>query len=144
MADVKNKKSKSSNSGEEANHNPPSTAEWMVGIAGFLLMISCAGFILYRALWGSEQPPAVTIRFDSVENIKGGYLVRFSAYNASEETLADVIIHAELKKDSTTEESASATIDYLPGKSNRKGGFYFRRNPREYSLQAFATSFEEP
>ncbi|MGV3529889.1 MAG: hypothetical protein ACO1OO_13395 [Flavisolibacter sp.] len=144
MADVKNRKQKNTNSGEGSDHSEPSTAEWIVGIAGFLLMISCAGFILYRAIWGSEQSPAVTIRFEPVETIKGGYLVRFSAHNESEETLADVIIRAELKNGNTAEESTSATIDYLPGRSNRKGGFFFRKNPADFRLEGFATSFEEP
>ena len=67
-----------------------------------------------------------------------GWVVEFEARNLSPVTAAQVTIEGRLADG----ETATATIDYVPGRSARRGGLFFSREPRGAELRALG--YQDP
>lgn len=76
--------------------------------------------------------------------MSSGYRVEFVARNVGSATTAQLRIEGELRIDGTLEERSVAIMDYLPGHSERKGGLFFRRDPRTGQLRIYTTGYEKP
>jgi uncharacterized protein (TIGR02588 family) len=123
------------------NDTPP--LEWLLGAIGAALVIAGLIYLLWQA--STPQTPAdVQLRVDDVVALERGYLVRFSAHNVGAETLADLHVTARLHAQEQEIERAQLTIDYLPGHSLRKGGFFLRHDPRAHELELSAEGFQAP
>lgn len=129
---------------KEENNNQVSVWEWLIAFVGFVLVVGVIVFLLYKAFLGSELPPDVKLQLESVEQVSNGYLVKFSALNRGSETLAGVLIEAELKRGEEKTETSQTTINFLPAHSIRRGGFFFRSDPRQSNLQMHTLGYEEP
>lgn len=129
---------------QEENKEQPSIWEWVIAAIGLVLVVGAIGFVLYQAIWGSEVPPDVQIQIKSIQPVSSGYLVIFSIRNQSGATLEGVLVEAELKRGEEKIESSQTTIDFVPAHSNRKGGFFFRKNPHAYSLETRASGYQQP
>jgi uncharacterized protein (TIGR02588 family) len=121
-----------------------SAGEWVVAALGLLLLLGSLGFALSQAVRDQTAPPSVAIRVDSVAAVAGGYLVRFRATNRGDETAADLTVEGELTRGPGAVERSSATVDYLPGHSERTGGLFFRADPRRHRLELRATGYQRP
>ncbi|MDP2213449.1 hypothetical protein [Phenylobacterium sp.] len=91
-----------------------------------------------------ERPPAVTLSVTSVTTTPGGYLVSFRAANAGGETAAGLQVSGELRQGETLIETSDMTIDYLPQRSERRGGLFFSANPADHQLSLRAHGYSEP
>ncbi|MDQ2745647.1 MAG: TIGR02588 family protein [Acidobacteriota bacterium] len=142
MAD---KNSNDEKDGEKAqSKTAPSTLEWLVAAAGSLLVAAALGYISYRAVTVENTPPNLTVEIESVTPISAGFLVKFHVANSGEETAAAVNVEGTLKDGETTAESGTATIDYVPSRSERKGGILFEKNPQNYQMQIRAVGYANP
>ena len=119
-------------------------SEWIFGTVGFLLFCATAGFLLYQALAGSNAPPEIEVRAKRIVSLQNGYLVELLATNRGGRTGAEVRVLGELKNGSQTLEAREITLQYVPPRSERKGGLYFERDPRTLELVLSVRSYVDP
>jgi uncharacterized protein (TIGR02588 family) len=125
-------------------YQPIPAVEWLVAVLGLLLVVGAVAFLTVDALRGTDRPPIIVVRADTTVALEGGgWLVRFTAENRGRETAAEVGIAGELRDGADTETSR-ATLDYLPGRSSRRGGLFFRRDPRAATLELRAEGYRAP
>jgi uncharacterized protein (TIGR02588 family) len=118
--------------------------EWLVAGLGLLLVVAAVVFMVVDATRGGDAPPFIRVRADSVIAVgEGGYLLLFTAENRGRETAADVGVIGELR-DATDVEVSRARVDYVPGRSERRGGLFFRRDPRRTAVRLWAEGYQEP
>ncbi|HVE48512.1 MAG TPA: TIGR02588 family protein [Casimicrobiaceae bacterium] len=127
-----------------AQTDEPPLAEWIVAAIGFVLVIAAIGFLLYRALAGSNSPPMIAVHQQSVIATPSGYLVEIRVINSGGMTAAEVLVEGELKNGAETIETSEATIDYVPARSEKRGGLYFSADPRRHQLQIKAKGYRHP
>jgi len=117
--------------------------EWIVGGLGALIFLGMVLALIASGLAGEESPPSIRIHVERVTPALGGYVMEFSARNESDATAADVSVIAEL--DSGGEmQTREARFDYLPPRSERRGGFFFDSDPRAGALELRAEGYNKP
>ena len=144
MAEKTSKKETGKAGDKEQNHRNPSFAEWVIAAIGAILVFGAIGFMFYQATQQKTAPPEFLFKIDSVTELKNGYLVKFEVENAGTETAADVLIEGELSSGAETLEKNTVTLNYVPSHSRSRGGLYFRKNPREFSLQLRVAGYAAP
>jgi uncharacterized protein (TIGR02588 family) len=144
MAEKTSKKETGKAGEKEQNHRNPPIAEWVVAGLGAILVFGAIGFMFYQAIGQKTAPPEFLFRIDSITELQDGYLVKFEVENAGTETAADVLIEGELKNETETLEKNTVTLKYVPSHSRSRGGLYFRKNPRESSLQLRVAGYAAP
>jgi uncharacterized protein (TIGR02588 family) len=113
--------------------------EWLASAVGLLLILGVAGVIARDAFNGSaEMAPDVTVAATRVHRSAAGFLVEFEVRNVSPVTAAQVTIEGKLPGG----ETSMATIDYVPGRSARRGGLFFSAEPRGLELRALG--YQDP
>ena len=123
-----------------------SALEWLVAALGLVLVVGGVAILLVDASreGGADAAPQIGVRIDSVGVTPGGaYFVRYSAVNTGRRTAADVGIAAELR-DAEGTETTHATVDFVPGRSERHGGLFFRRDPRRGAVRVWAEGYQDP
>ena len=109
-----------------------------------MLVAGALGLLLYKAIWREVSPPEVTVRVISVVPVQNGYLVRFHAVNEGGSTAEGVVIEGELRRGMERAETSHTTLDYLPARSEKRGGLFFTHDPRQLDFQMRAFGYEEP
>ena len=122
----------------------PPALEWLTAAIGFVLVAGAIGFMIYEAAAKKDSPPNISVRIDSINPTSGGFLVNFSVKNSGAMTASALTVEGELKKDGASVETSSATIDYAPSNSERRGGLIFTKNPTDFDFTIRATGYEEP
>jgi len=121
----------------------PSRWEWFVAAVGAVLLVATLAFLLHDALSASTPAqPAISIL--DVQRQQGRYVVRLRVDNAGERTAARLRLHATLSDAGTVLEEAETEFDYVPGRSSREAGLFFRNDPRVHTLQVVPRSYQEP
>ncbi len=128
---------------EDAEHQVP-WLEWVASGIGLLLVLGIFGVIGWQAFNGATTPPVVTVEVENVAPVEGGYRVLFRARNSAGEAAAQVEIKGTLSAAGTDAEISRVVLDYIPGRSERRGGLFFVRDPRSGALAVRATGFAEP
>jgi uncharacterized protein (TIGR02588 family) len=118
--------------------------EWVAAAVSTALVLAVVGYLLYDAVARPRTPPAVEVRADTVLRSGGLWLVEFSAHNRGHGTAAAVKIEGELMEGDSAVEASDAVLDYVPGESVRRGGLFFRADPRAYRLELRAHGYQEP
>lgn len=108
------------------------------------LVLFVVATMLYDALARPQTPPSVRVQADTVLQADGMWLVRFRAVNRGHKTAAGVKIEGELMRGAESVEISEATLDYVPGRSVRHGGLFFRQDPRAFRLELRAMGYQEP
>ena len=117
--------------------------EWLVAAIGLALVVGVVAFMIVEAN-GDAGPPRITVRMDSVVVLDDAtYLVQFTAANRSDASAAAVGITGEVR-DGAESETSSATLDYLPARSERRGGLHFKLDPRRGTIRLRAEGYQEP
>lgn len=139
MADV------AADQGAEAEGERTPFLEWIAGGIGAILTLTLVGFLGWQA-WTNpgDVPPEVTVRLEEVVPAGEGFVVRVAGVNASPETAAVVEIEGVLSRGGEEVERAVATLDYVPGHSEKRGGLFFAEDPREGDLRLRALGYQEP
>ena len=111
----------------------PPLLEWIASAIGLLLALGVMGVIARDAFNASaDMAPEIAITATRVRQTPTGFLLEFEARNLSPITAAQVSVEGKLPGG----ETSTATIDYVPGRSVRRGGLYFGEDPRGAELRA--------
>lgn len=117
--------------------------EWLVGGLGAIIFFGMLAVLLATGLRPVDRPPSIHVEAERVAAVEGGYVLEFSARNDSDVTAADIAVAAELRSGAQTQHR-EARFDYLPPRSERRGGFFFESDPREGALALRAEGYSEP
>jgi len=117
--------------------------EWFVGGLGAIIFAGMLAVLLTTGLAGEDAPPSIHVKTERVAAVEGGYVLEFSARNASDVTAADIAVVAELRGGGEVQRR-EARFDYLPPHSARRGGFFFESDPRQGALVLRAEGYNEP
>jgi uncharacterized protein (TIGR02588 family) len=121
--------------------------EKAIGAAGIIFLLVIAGFLLYDALQ-PNTPPILAVSAQRIHALEGGYLVEIEVANSGESTAAAVEVEGTLKATDDPQapplESSTTTFDYVPSRSTRRGGLFFRADPTQYRLEMQAKGYIEP
>jgi uncharacterized protein (TIGR02588 family) len=113
--------------------------EWIASAVGLVLVLGVAGVIARDAFNGSGgMTPDIEVSMLRAQPAGSGWVVEFEARNVSPVTAAQVTIEGRLADG----ETSTATIDYVPGRSARRGGLFFSREPRGAELRALG--YQDP
>jgi uncharacterized protein (TIGR02588 family) len=123
---------------------PIPVTEWVVAAIGAVLVAATIGYLVWLALSRDEAPPDVRVAAAGVVALQNGWLVKFRATNAGATAAAELLIEGELVGEGGPVETSEATIDYLPPRSEREGGLFFRRDPRRHELHLRAKGYVDP
>jgi len=118
--------------------------EWLVAFVGLSLVLGTAIFIAYAGYTRGSSPPDISIAVEAVVELRQGYVVKIRAENRGDTTAANVTVEGELKSASGIAETSEATFQYLPPKSERRGGLFFTNDPRRYELALKPKGYETP
>lgn len=128
----------------EPHEAPPSPWEWLAAAIGLVLLVASVGYLVYDALAGDGQPPAPAVRASSIEQHGERFLVRVQVANESRATAADLRVEGELRRGAEVVERSETQFAFLPGRSVREGGLFFRHDPRTVELVLSARSYQKP
>jgi len=119
--------------------------EWISAAIGLVLTLAMFGFIGWQA-WTStgEELPAIEVRVQRIVPAAGGWVVEIAAVNLSPATAAAVQIEGELKDGERVLATSQATLDYVPGNSEKRGGLFFREDPQAHGLEVRALGYARP
>ena len=125
-------------------HDPVPPLEWAAAAVGLLVALALLAILGREALAGNERPvPVLEASVERVAATAAGHVVEFQVRNFSEQTAAAVQVEGKLEGGGE-EESSGATIDYVPGRSEAKGGLIFTADPRRARLELRVIGYEIP
>ncbi|HYC99024.1 hypothetical protein [Brevundimonas sp.] len=120
-----------------APHTRPPVLEWIMGGLGLLLTVAVLAVILREGL-ASGGPPVLEPRLEAVHGGPGAWRAEVEVRNTGSATAAAVGIEGVLG-----DETASATLDYLPAGGRERVVLGFDADPRA-GLQLQVRGWSEP
>jgi uncharacterized protein (TIGR02588 family) len=121
-----------------------SVTEWIVAGTSCVALLAVLSYLVIDGLSRRNGTAEIVVRPLEIAATEGGYVVEFAAANSAGKSVAAVEIKGELRNGDDIVEESSATLDYIPQKSERLGALIFRRNPEAYDLRLFASGYSEP
>jgi uncharacterized protein (TIGR02588 family) len=118
--------------------------EWLLGGVGVVLLLSCITFLIYEGITSDEQPGAITASVKEILSAGDAYVVTFELHNAGSQTLSNVHLTARLTDGEREVERVQTVIDYLPGRSQQEGGFYFKHDPKNLDVEITPEGYQKP
>ena len=119
--------------------------EWVSAAIGLVLTLIVLGLIGREALRGdAAQPPAIEVVPVHIARAGTGFVVEVAAVNRSGATAAQVEIEGVLKQGDSALETSRLVFDYVPGHAERRGGLYFREDPRRHRLELRPLGYQRP
>ncbi|MET4691172.1 TIGR02588 family protein [Sinorhizobium fredii] len=143
---AKDDKQQKQQSGNEGITQKPGTSitEWVLAGISCLALLTALGYLIVDGLSGRNGTAQLIVLPVEVTATNGGYVVEFAAENHAGKSVAAVEIRGELRNGDEVVEESSATLDYIPQQSERKGALIFRRDPKAHELRLFASGYSEP
>jgi uncharacterized protein (TIGR02588 family) len=129
---------------QQSQPHTPTVWEWAAAALGLLLVGGALGFLFYQALTGYEAPPDVRVQVLDVHQVGHGYLVEIRVRNYGNTTAAELTIEGELRQGDEPLETSHSTFDYVPARSQRTGGLFFTRDPRQFRLELGPKGYQKP
>jgi uncharacterized protein (TIGR02588 family) len=121
-----------------------SITEWVVAGISSVALLAVLTYLVIDGLSARNGTARIVVLPLAVAVTEGGYVVEFAATNRAGKSVAAVEIKGELRNGDEIVEESSATLDYVPQESQRKGALIFRRDPEAYDLRLFASGYSEP
>lgn len=118
--------------------------EWLLGLVGLALLVAGIGYLTYQGLNNPSKPGAVVVTVLDIQPVGDAHVVKFSVRNEGHENLSHLHLAAHLSDGDREIESAQAFIDYLPARSEQRGGVYLKNDPRRYTLRIDPAGYMEP
>ncbi|WP_209282411.1 hypothetical protein [Brevundimonas alba] len=115
----------------------PPVLEWIMGGLGLLLTLGVLAVMLHEAM-GPGGPPVIEPSLQAVSGAPGHWRAEVEVRNTGHATAAAVEIEGVLG-----DETASATIDYVPAGGEETVTLGFQSDPRA-GLQLHARGWTEP
>lgn len=107
-------------------HDAIPALEWISAALGLLVVLAILAVLaLEIGRGGMDDVPLLEARVEAVDPVPGGYVAEIVVANGSGQTAAAVQVEGKLGA-----ETATATIDYVPGHSEARGGLMFKGNPK--------------
>ena len=107
-----------------APHTRPPVLEWIMGGLGLLLTLAVLAVILREAM-APDGPPVLEPRLHAVHGGPGAWQAEVEVRNTGPATAAAVEIEGRLG-----DETASATLDYVPAGGKETATLGFAADPR--------------
>lgn len=124
---------------------PISPLEWIAALTGLALTAALAALTGLEALRGpGSAPPQVVVVAEAASAFAGGYVVQFRAVNGSSRTAANVQVVGTLRTSDGQVVESRAMLDFVPGRSETRGGLFLPVDPRDGSLELRASGYAEP
>lgn len=120
-----------------------SPIEWVFAIISAVFTVGAIGFLIYDAISSQSTAPLIDIQVNAIRSAGDEYVVDFTAVNHGE-TAANLVIEGTLNSDTSTIESSSVTINYVPGEASRSGFLFFSHDPNDYDLVISPKGSERP
>lgn len=118
--------------------------EWLLGVVGLALLVAGVGYLAWQGLKSSSKPGALVVTVLDIHSVGDAHVVKFSVRNEGSENLSQLHLSARLSDGNREIEAAQAFIDYLPARSEQRGGVYLRNDPRRYTLRIDPAGYMEP
>jgi uncharacterized protein (TIGR02588 family) len=118
--------------------------EWLLGMLGLALLVAAVCYLTYQGLTHPSKPGAVVVTVLDIHPVGDAHVVKFSVRNEGSENLSQLHLTARLSDGDKEIESAQAFIDYLPARSEQRGGVYLRHDPRRFTLRIDPAGYMEP
>jgi len=118
--------------------------EWAAAAVGLALVCGVLGTMLWLGVTRGERPAEVSVRTETVTTAAGGYVVTIRAVNTGDTTAADVTVEGELRGAGGIAETSTMSFKYLAPHSERRGGLFFEKDPRQFKLELRAKGYETP
>ena len=133
-------------SGSEHGPPPPTSRwEWVAAAVGALLLLGTVGFLVYEAVTTQGPPlPRLSVQVDTVVGHGAHHLVQIVVRNDGSATAAEVVIEGALRSDTGSVETRETTIDFVPPKSQRRGGLVFAADPRRHAIELRPVAYRQP
>ena len=123
---------------------PVPPLEWAAAAVGLLAALALLAVIAREAIAGRDEPvPVLVAEALRVVPTRAGHVVEVKVRNLSNRTAASVQVEGKWTSGGQ-EETSSATIDYVPGRSEATGGLIFPADPRAGRLDVRVTGYEIP
>lgn len=119
-------------------------AEWLVAALGLLLVLGALAFLGFRALRSGDAPPDVSVHPQDISKVQAGYRVQFRARNQGDTTAEGVVVEGTLSEGDKVIERSEATVHFVPVRSEREGGLFFKKDPRAFRLELRALGYVKP
>jgi uncharacterized protein (TIGR02588 family) len=118
--------------------------EWVLGGIGIVLLAACIVFLVYEGLNNGEEPGRLGTAVMEIVAAGEHHVVTFRLHNSGSQTLSNLRVSARLLDGEREIERATTVIDYLPGRSSREGGFYFKHDPHDFKLEIAPEGYQKP
>ena len=118
--------------------------EWIVALAGLLLIGSVIGLLAWEAVTASRTPPAIELEVKERRPHGSGELVLIQVYNRGGEVAADLKVRGSILSASNVLEVREVTIDYVPRASRKVIGLFFSQPTANHQLRLEPIGFVEP
>lgn len=118
--------------------------EWLLGMLGLALLVAAVCYLTYQGLTHPSKPGALMVTVLDIHPVGDAHVVKFSVRNEGSENLSQLHLTARLSDGDKEIESAQAFIDYLPARSEQRGGVYLRNDPRRFTLRIDPAGYMEP
>lgn len=118
--------------------------EWAVAALGLALVLAVAVFLGVHGYADRRSPPDISLRAESVVELRSGFLVSVQAVNTGGKTAGAVTVEGVLRNSSGVAETSQMSFQYLPPNSPRTGGLFFTRDPLQYTLTLRPMGYEAP
>jgi uncharacterized protein (TIGR02588 family) len=119
--------------------------EWAAAAVGGAILAAMIGYMLWTALARPEEPPELSVRIEAVRPAGESYLVEFIARNDGQTTAAAVLVSGELTPGRAgAVERSEAQLDFVPKRSERRGGLIFGSDPARGTLALRVEGFSYP
>lgn len=124
----------------QPRHDPVPLLEWVSAALGAFVALALIGVIAWSA--ANEHPdelPRLRLEAGPVEPAGRGRAVRFTVSNSAGRTAKQVQVEGRLG-----EQTAAATLDYVPGRSEEHGALLFDAEPRGGTVELRVTGYQLP
>jgi uncharacterized protein (TIGR02588 family) len=118
--------------------------EWLLGMVGLALLVAAVCYLTYQGLTHPSKPGALMVTVLDIHPVGDAHVVKFSVRNEGSENLSQLHLTARLSDGDKEIESAQAFIDYLPARSEQRGGVYLRNDPRRFTVRIDPAGYMEP
>ena len=119
--------------------------EWVSAAVGLALTLGVVALIGREALRGdAAQPPAIEVVPVHIARAGSGFVVEVAVVNRSGGTAAEVEVEGVLKQGDGAIETSGLVFDYVPGHAERRGGLFFREDPRRHRLELRPLGYQRP
>ena len=119
--------------------------EWASAAVGLLILAVIFVFLgMEMVKSNGSKPPVMLVEATGLAAYSDRYIVEVKVRNESPGTGAAVHIEGTINEGERSIETSSATVDYVPGMSQRRAGLVFTRDPRKYRLEMRVTGYERP